>query len=71
MITKQQYGEYLICTIGNYTGSNLAEHLDDVSHDVITDYLGNERHSARGLWELVEGLIEDEPEAFMLVDDSV
>ena len=71
MITKQQYVEYLICTIGNYTGSNLAEHLEEVSHDVITDYLSNERHTARGLWELVEGLIEDHPEAFMLVDDSV
>ena len=71
MITKQQYVEYLICTIGNYTGSNLAEHLDDVSHDVITDYLSNERHTARGLWELVEGMIKDNPEAFLLVDDSV
>jgi hypothetical protein len=71
MITKQQYVEYLICTIGNYTGSHLAEHLDDVSHDVITDYLSNERHTARGLWELVIGLIEDSPEAFLLVDDSV
>ncbi|MEW6405270.1 MAG: transposase [Chloroflexota bacterium] len=71
MISKQQYVEYLICTIGNYTSSNLAEHLDDVSHDVITDYLSNERHTARGLWELVVGLIEDSPEAFLLVDDSV
>ena len=51
--------------------SNLTEHLDDVSHDVITDYLSNERHTVRGLWELVEGLIKDKPEAFMLVDDSV
>jgi len=71
MITKRQYVEYLICTIGNYTSSNLAEHLDDVSHDVITDYLSNERHTARGLWELVRGLLEDNPEAFLLVDDSV
>jgi len=71
MISKQQYVEYLICTIGNYTGSNLAEHLDDVSHAVITDYLSNERHTARGLWELVERMIKDNPEAFMLVDDSV
>jgi hypothetical protein len=71
MITKRQYVEYLICTIGNYTSSNLAEHLDDVSHDVITDYLSNERHTARGLWELVIRLIEDSPEAFLLVDDSV
>jgi hypothetical protein len=39
MITKQQYAEYLICTIGNFTSSNLAEHLDDVNHDIIIDYL--------------------------------
>jgi hypothetical protein len=71
MITKQQYVEYLICTIGNYTGSNLAEHLDDVSHDVITDFLNKERPTARGLWEVVKELIEDDFEAFMLVDDSV
>lgn len=31
----------------------------------------NERHTARGLWELVEGLLQDRPEAFLLVDDSV
>ena len=71
MITKQQYVEYLICTIGNYTGSHLAAHLDKVSHDVITDYLRSEHLTARGLWELVVSLIEDSPEAFMLVDDSV
>ena len=71
MIPKQQYVEYLICTIGNYTGSNLAEHLDEVSHDVITDYLSNERHTAHSVWELVAGLIQDSPEAFLLIDDSV
>ena len=47
MITKQQYIEYLISTIATYTGSHLAEHLDDVSHDVITDYLGTEHLTAR------------------------
>jgi len=71
MITKQPYVEYLICTIGNYTSSNLGEHLDEVSHDVLTDYLSSERHTASGLWELVSGLIQDSPEAFMLIDDSV
>lgn len=71
MITKQQYVEYLICTFGNFTSVNLARHLDDVSHDVITDYLRNERITARTLWELVAGLIEDSPEVFLIVDDSV
>ena len=71
MITKQQYVEYLISTVANYTGSHLAEHLDDVSHDVITDYLRTERLTARGLWELVQQLITDGPDAFLLVDDSI
>lgn len=71
MITKQQYVEYLICTVGNFTGTNLAEHLDEVSHDTITDYLQKERLTARSLWELVDGLILDSPSAFLIVDDSV
>jgi hypothetical protein len=71
MITKQQYVEYLICTVGNFTGTNLAEHLEDASHDTISDYLRSERLTARGVWELVGGLIEDSPEGFLIVDDSV
>lgn len=71
MISKQQYVEYLICTIGNFTSTNLAEHLDQVSHDTITDYLQGEKLTARTLWELVEGLIIDSADAFLIVDDSV
>jgi hypothetical protein len=71
VITKRQYVEYLICTVGNFTGTNLAEHLDQVSHDIITDYLQTERLTARTLWDLVENLIIDSPEAFLIVDDSV
>ena len=71
MITKRQYVEYLICAVGNFTGTNLAEHLDKVSHDTITDYLQTERLRARTLWELVENLLVDSPEAFLIVDDSV
>lgn len=71
MITKQQYVEYLISTVDNFTGTNLAEHLDEVSHDTITDYLQTERLTARTLWELVEGLIIDSPASFLIVDDSV
>ncbi len=71
MITKLQYVEFLISTIANYTGTHLAEHLDDVSHDTITDFLQSERLTARHLWELVAGLIKDSPDAFLIADDSV
>ena len=71
MITKQQYVEHIIATPVNYTCTNLAEHLDGVSHDVVSNYLKRERLTARHLWELVEGLIDDGPDACIIFDDSV
>jgi Transposase DDE domain len=71
MITKSQYVEYLVSTPGNCTCTNLADHLDGVSHDTITDYLAQERLTPHLLWELVAGLIHDGPSAFLILDDSV
>jgi hypothetical protein len=71
MITRTKYVEYLISTPINYTCSNLANHLEGVSHDVVTDYLNQERLTARHLWELVQPFIQDSPEAYLLIDDSV
>lgn len=71
MITKRQYVEYLISTPINYTCTNLAEHLEGVSHDAVSDYLQRDKQTARHLWELVEGLIDDSPEACLIIDDSV
>jgi len=71
MIAKCQYVEYLISTVANFTGTHLAEHLDGVSHDTVTDYLQGQHLTARHLWELVGGLINDSEHAFLIVDDSV
>src|SRR5436190_23554903 len=71
MMTKRQYIEYLISTPVNYTCSNLAAHLEGVSHDAISDYLRRDKLTGRGLWELVEALIDDSENAYLLVDDSV
>lgn len=71
MITKQKYVEYLISTPVNYTCTNLADHLADVSHDVVSNYLKRERLTARHLWELVAGRIDHAADACLIVDDSV
>ena len=71
MINRRQYIEYLISTSGNYTCSNLATHLDGVSHDAVTDYLREDRLTAHSLWERVEPLLKDSEDAYLLVDDSV
>ncbi len=71
MITKKQYIEYLLTTPINYTCSNLSEHLEKVSHDVVTDFLQNSKFTPKDLWSLVKERIDDSEEAFLLVDDSV
>ena len=71
MITKNQYIEYLLSTPINYTCSNLSEHLENVSHDSVTDFLQHQKFTPEDLWELVKERIDDSEEAFLLVDDSV
>lgn len=71
MVTKRQYVEYLVSTPINYTASNLAKHLDGVSHDAVTDYLSRDRLTARQVWELARQLITDSPRAYLIADDSV
>jgi len=71
MINRRQYTEYLISTSDNYTCSNLAEHLDGVSHDTVSDYLRTDKLTARGLWERVQPHLKDSEAAYLLVDDSV
>lgn len=71
MITKRQYVQYLISTPVNYTCTNLADHLEDASHDAVNDYLRREKHTARQIWELAEPLINDRPGGYLIADDSV
>lgn len=73
-MTRQQYIAYLIATPGNYTCTNLADHLDGgvgTSHDAVSDYLRREKLTPRGLFEVVAPLLDDSPEAYLIVDDSV
>ena len=71
MVTKKQYIEYLLHTPINYTGTNLANHLEDVSHDAVSDYLSREKATARQVWELAKEIIKDDAKSYLIVDDSV
>src|SRR5512143_701293 len=71
MLTKQKYVEYLLSTPTNYTCTNLAEHVEGVRHDAVSDFLQRERLTPRQLWALLRGRIDAHSEAFLLVDDSI
>jgi hypothetical protein len=52
----------------------LADHLEGeqaVSHDAISDFLRREKLTPRGLWDTVQPLLQDGPDAYLIVDDSV
>lgn len=71
MISKRQYIEYLISTPMNYTCSHLAEHLEGMSHDAVSDYLQRDQLTAGSLWALVGPLLNDSQASYLIVDDSV
>lgn len=71
LISKKQYIEYLISTPVNYTASNLAEHLEQVSHDAVSDFLARQTITARELYELVSPFLNDSEMAYLILDDSV
>jgi hypothetical protein len=71
MITKKQYVEYLVSTPKNCTCTYLAEHLEDVSHDVVNDFLHQKRFLPREIWKLGKDRIKESKAAFLLGEDSV
>jgi hypothetical protein len=69
--TKLDYCQYLLSSQVNYTLTNLAEHLKSFSHDTINRYLKGEKLSPRLLFEQVQPLLELDPEAYLIFDDTV
>jgi len=71
MITKKQYVEYVVSTPKNCPCTYRAEHLEDGSHEVVNDLLGQKRFMPREVGRLGKDRLEDSKAAFLSVDDSV
>ena len=70
-VTKKLYVEYLLHTPINYTGTNLANHLEGVSHDSVSDFLTRGKATSNQVWELAQDIIQDGETSFLILDDSV
>ena len=71
LLTQTTHINYLLSPPRNYTGTHLAAHLPVVSHDQINRFLQSSDLPVSQLRELVQSVLHDSPEAFLLVDDSV
>ncbi|CAA9588099.1 Mobile element protein [uncultured Synechococcales cyanobacterium] len=69
--TKLDYCQYLLSSPINYTVTNLANHLEGISHDRINRYLRGERLTPRLLWDNVKPLLQVSEDAYILFDDTV
>ncbi len=69
--TKLNYCQYLLSSQINYTLTNLADHVEAISHDRINRYLRREKLTPRLLWENVKPLIQVNEKAYVIFDDTV
>ncbi len=69
--TKLDYCQYLLSSQINYTLTNMADHLESFSHDTMNRYLKGEKLTPRLLFEQVEPMVEQDPGAYLIFDDTV
>ncbi|MBW4450252.1 MAG: transposase [Spirirestis rafaelensis WJT71-NPBG6] len=71
IFTKLDYCQYLLSSQINYTITNLANHLKEISHDQINRYLRREKLTPRLLWENAKPLIKVSQNGYVIFDDTV
>ena len=65
------YCQYLLKSHTNFTITNLANHLENISHDTINRYLRTESLNSEDLWRNVQEEFVSDTEAYLIFDDTV
>ena len=69
--TRRDYCQFLISTQTNYTQTYFANQHEHFSHDAINRYLNDDKINPEIVWEQVKGMIDPDPDAYLVFDDSV
>jgi hypothetical protein len=69
--TKLDYCQYLLSSQINYTLTNLADHIENFSHDTINRYLRDEKITPGLLWDNVKHQVQAHSDAYVIFDDTV
>ena len=70
-VTAALYGQFLLSSQVNYTGTYLADHLDGLTHDNVQYFLKKQRITPRQLWHEVRGEVVLSARGYVLFDDTV
>ena len=69
--TRLDYCQYLLSTPINYTLTHFADHSENFSHDQINRYLAGDHLTPRMLWEHVKTDLVENPDGYLIFDDTV
>lgn len=69
--SRLDYCQYLLSTPVNYTLTNFAEHVENLSHDKINRYLKNEKLTPKLVWEHTHNDLVESNNGYLLFDDTV
>lgn len=70
-VTRLNYCQYLLSSQTNYTLTNYAEHVEQLSHDMVNRYLKEEKLTPQLVWEHTQNEIVLDESGYIVFDDSV
>lgn len=70
-VTAELYGQFLLSSQINYTGTYLADHLDGLTHDNVQYFLRTQHVTPRQLWHQVQAEVVLSDRGYVLFDDTV
>ena len=70
-VTAQLYGQFLVSSQVNHTGTYLADHLDGLTHDNVRYFLKTSHFTPRQLWQQVRPQVVLSARGYVLFDDTV
>ena len=70
-VTAQLYGQFLVSSHVNYTGTYLAEQLNGLTHDNVRYFLKISHFTPRQLWQQVRPQVVLSARGYVLFDDTV
>ncbi len=68
---RLNYCQYLLSSQTNYTITNYAEHVENISHDMVNRYLKNDRLKPRIIWEHTKDSIVFHDNGYIVFDDTI
>ena len=70
-ITQKDYSQYLLVSQVNFTMTNFAKHVKDLTHDTINRYMSKEKITPANVWEIAKTDILYSKNGKLIFDDFV